>query len=109
MSPSSHSAHSAHSAQGPWLSAEDISSLYAVAPATLALYSARGTLPSYVDAAGARLFHVESAASIFRRRGAPPLETPRGHLGRLGATALGEAPIEGLPLPAAARLTAHGR
>jgi hypothetical protein len=81
-----------------WSSADDLSIVFAVSPGTLELYRQRGTLASYVDARGRRLYDGAAVGAIFRRRGAPAVQTLAGSFGRLGEVTLGEAsagPVDG--------------
>jgi hypothetical protein len=98
---------------GSWMTADEISAAYAVSADTLALYRQRGALPSLVRG-GRVVYDVETAASIFRRRGATSSmgdASDARSFGRLGAVTLGGAsPVAGAALarPAAARTRLAG-
>ena len=74
-----------------WLLAEDVSAVFAVAPATLELYSLRGALPSFVDDRGGRRYDPQAVAAIFRRRGEFVTAPALGSFGVLGSISLGAA------------------
>lgn len=77
-----------------WRYAEDLAREYAVTPATLELYRARGTLAS-TTRAGGRLFDATSVARLFRRRAESGTAVSGGSYGALGSVVLGVPPVAG--------------